>query len=72
MTTMEAWGPDGEDLYISCTMPCIEVGTIGGGTALPAQSSCLDMLGVKGSSNVLLNAVSGRIFTDVRFVNEFI
>lgn len=47
-------------------MPSLEVGTVGGGTFLPAQSSCLDvstcthihnymylqMLGVKGSSIV--------------------
>ena len=25
-----------------------QVGTVGGGTVLPAQSSCLEMLGVKG------------------------
>ena len=25
-----------------------QVGTVGGGTILPAQSSCLEMLGVKG------------------------
>lgn len=48
MTLMEPWGEDGKDLYISCTMPSIEIGTIGGGTQLPAQSACLDMLGVKG------------------------
>ena len=30
-------------------MPCIEVGTVGGGTILGAQSACLEMLGVKGS-----------------------
>ncbi len=30
-------------------MPCIEVGTIGGGTILEAQSSMLDLLGVRGS-----------------------
>ncbi|KAJ3227012.1 3-hydroxy-3-methylglutaryl-coenzyme A (HMG-CoA) reductase isozyme [Clydaea vesicula] len=36
------------DLYISCTMPCIEVGTVGGGTALPAQAACLDLLRVRG------------------------
>lgn len=36
------------DLYISCTMPCIEVGTVGGGTALPPQASCLKLLGVQG------------------------
>lgn len=35
-------------LYISCTMPSIEVGTIGGGTILPAQKACLKMLGVAG------------------------
>ena len=40
----------GMDLYISCSMPCIEVGTIGGGTNLKAQSACLEMLGVKGAN----------------------
>ena len=30
-------------------MPCIEVGTIGGGTILEAQSAMLDILGVRGS-----------------------
>ena len=30
-------------------MPSIEVGTVGGGTILGAQSACLEMLGVKGS-----------------------
>eukprot|EP00088_Acartia_fossae_P025816 TRINITY_DN2659_c0_g1_i1.p1 TRINITY_DN2659_c0_g1~~TRINITY_DN2659_c0_g1_i1.p1 ORF type:complete len:806 (+),score=231.58 TRINITY_DN2659_c0_g1_i1:171-2420(+) len=48
ITLMEPWGRDGEDLYITCTMPSIEVGTVGGGTVLPAQSACLEMLGVKG------------------------
>ncbi|CAH2007171.1 unnamed protein product [Acanthoscelides obtectus] len=48
MTIMEPWGQNGEDLYVSCTMPSIEIGTIGGGTILPAQSACLDMLGVRG------------------------
>ena len=38
----------GVDLYISCTMPCIEVGTVGGGTGLPAQAASLDLLGVLG------------------------
>jgi len=38
------------DLRISCTMPSIEVGTVGGGTVLPAQASCLDLLGVRGAS----------------------
>ena len=29
-------------------MPSIEVGTVGGGTGLPAQASCLKIIGVKG------------------------
>ncbi|KAJ1965428.1 3-hydroxy-3-methylglutaryl-coenzyme A (HMG-CoA) reductase isozyme [Dipsacomyces acuminosporus] len=39
---------DGQDLRISCSMPSIEVGTIGGGTTLPPQAACLDMLGCRG------------------------
>lgn len=50
MTLIEPWGPTNEDLYISCTMPSLEVGTVGGGTVLPAQSACLDMLGIKGGN----------------------
>ncbi|KAG0213713.1 3-hydroxy-3-methylglutaryl-coenzyme A (HMG-CoA) reductase isozyme [Mortierella sp. GBA30] len=48
MTLMKAVN-DGQDLLISCTMPSIEVGTLGGGTALPPQASMLEMLGVRGS-----------------------
>lgn len=48
ITLMEPWGRDGEDLYITCTMPSIEVGTVGGGTVLTAQGACLEMLGVRG------------------------
>lgn len=50
ITLMEAVGPDGEDLCISCTMPSIELGTVGGGTNLPPQQACLQMLGVQGTS----------------------
>jgi hydroxymethylglutaryl-CoA reductase (NADPH) len=58
MTLMEArhdTDVDGNEvgpryLYITCTMPSIEVGTIGGGTQLRPQASCLDMLGCRGSS----------------------
>lgn len=50
ITLMEPWGEDGTDLYISCSMPSIEIGTVGGGTVLPPQSACLDMLGVRGSN----------------------
>ncbi|KAK4690879.1 hydroxymethylglutaryl-CoA reductase (NADPH), partial [Lecanoromycetidae sp. Uapishka_2] len=37
------------NLQISVSMPCIEVGTIGGGTVLEPQSACLDLLGVRGA-----------------------
>ena len=40
----------GADLRISCTMPSIEVGTVGGGTHLAAQKACLALLGVAGAS----------------------
>lgn len=36
------------DLWISCTMPSIEVGTVGGGTGLPAQKACLKAIGCHG------------------------
>lgn len=43
--------PRGEDLFCSVTMPNILVGTVGGGTALPSQSACLDVLGLTGAGN---------------------
>ncbi|XP_014280269.1 3-hydroxy-3-methylglutaryl-coenzyme A reductase [Halyomorpha halys] len=49
MTLMEPWGEDGEDLYVSCTMPSIEIGTVGGGTQLPPQAACLDIIGARGA-----------------------
>ncbi|KAL9277669.1 hypothetical protein ACSQ67_025008 [Phaseolus vulgaris] len=50
ITMMEAVN-DGRDLHISVTMPSIEVsGYSGGGTQLPSQSACLNLLGVKGAS----------------------
>lgn len=48
-TNMEPHGDTGEDLYMTCTMPSLEVGTVGGGTGLPGQGACLDMLGVRGA-----------------------
>lgn len=50
MTLIEKVSPDSNDIYISCTMPTMEVGTVGGGTALSPQSSMLSLLGVKGSA----------------------
>jgi hydroxymethylglutaryl-CoA reductase (NADPH) len=39
------------DLWISCTMPSIEVGTVGGGTSLEAQAACLEAVGCKGGGS---------------------
>ncbi|KAJ9096335.1 hypothetical protein QFC21_005155 [Naganishia friedmannii] len=40
---------DGKDLLITCSMPSIEVGTVGGGTILGPQYAMLEMLGVAGA-----------------------
>lgn len=39
----------GEDLLMTVTMPCIEVGTVGGGTVLGPQQAVLDLLGLRGA-----------------------
>lgn len=31
-------------MFLSCTMPCLEVGVVGGGTHLPSQNACLRMM----------------------------
>lgn len=49
ITIME-YADDGSSLHMSVTMPSIEVGTVGGGTHLPAQAGCLDICGVRGAS----------------------
>jgi len=36
------------DLYVSVTIPNLVVGTVGGGTALPTQKECLEMIGCFG------------------------
>lgn len=36
------------DLYVSVTLPSIMVGTVGGGTSLPTQKACLEILGMAG------------------------
>ena len=36
----------------SLQLPSLVVGTVGGGTALPAQSACLDIMGCRGSGQV--------------------
>lgn len=49
ITLMEK-AANGKDLHMTCSMPSIEVGTVGGGTHLPAQSACLRIIGVKGAN----------------------
>jgi hydroxymethylglutaryl-CoA reductase (NADPH) len=60
ITLMEE-APNGKDLYISCSMPSLEVGTIGGGTHLGPQAACLDIMGVKGSNPAAPGANSTRL-----------
>lgn len=38
-------------LYASVTLPGIMVGTVGGGTGLPTQRACLELMGLAGSGN---------------------
>lgn len=38
-------------LYAAVTLPGIMVGTVGGGTGLPTQQACLEILGLAGSEN---------------------
>jgi len=40
---------DKGDLYAAVTLPNLIVGTVGGGTGLPTQRACLDILGLHGS-----------------------
>lgn len=42
--------PDGS-LYAAVTLPNVIVGTVGGGTKLPTQSACLDILGLNGAGH---------------------
>jgi hydroxymethylglutaryl-CoA reductase (NADPH) len=40
--------PEG-DLYVAVTLPNLIVGTVGGGTGLPSQKACLEIMGLAGS-----------------------
>ncbi|MBF9002999.1 MULTISPECIES: hydroxymethylglutaryl-CoA reductase [Vibrio] len=42
---------DNGDLCASVTLPNIMVGTVGGGTQLPTQKACLDILGLNGTGH---------------------
>lgn len=53
------------DLWVSCTMPSLEVGTVGGGTSLQAQAACLKMLGCQGGSRMSPGENSQKLATIV-------
>jgi hydroxymethylglutaryl-CoA reductase (NADPH) len=38
-------------LYVSVTLPSLPVGTVGGGTSLPTQKECLNLIGCYGAGN---------------------
>jgi hydroxymethylglutaryl-CoA reductase (NADPH) len=42
--------PDG-DLYAAVTLPNLTVGTVGGGTGLPSQLACLELMNLAGGGN---------------------
>jgi len=42
---------DNGNLYAAVTVPKLMVATVGGGTGLPTQLACLDILGLSGSGN---------------------
>eukprot|EP00968_Pinguiococcus_pyrenoidosus_P029095 scaffold8305_cov229-Pinguiococcus_pyrenoidosus.AAC.2 len=53
ITLMEAIDVEGQTekaLLMSVTMPSLEVGTVGGGTSLPAQRACLEAMNCAGAS----------------------
>ncbi len=41
------------DLYVAVTLPSLIVGTVGGGTGLPTQGECLEILGCRGAGKAL-------------------
>ena len=48
-------------LYASVTLPNLVVGTVGGGTGLPTQRACLELLGLSepGSANAFAEVCAG-------------
>lgn len=42
---------DDGDLYAAVTLPNLIVGTVGGGTGLPSQRACLELLGLAGAGH---------------------
>lgn len=44
-------GEDDDELYAAVTLPNLIVGTVGGGTGLPSQNACLEILGLAGAGH---------------------
>ena len=42
---------ENKDLYCAVTLPCLQVGTVGGGTRVESQREALELLGVAGGGN---------------------
>lgn len=42
---------DDDDLYLAMVLPSLVVGTVGGGTGLPHQRECLELMGCAGPGN---------------------
>ncbi|PHT55549.1 3-hydroxy-3-methylglutaryl-coenzyme A reductase [Capsicum baccatum] len=55
---------DGKDLHVFVTMPCIQVGTVRGGTQLASQPTCLNLVDVKGASRESL-ALNSRLLAAI-------
>lgn len=51
----------GKDLYMSVSMPSLEVGTVGGGTSLAGQAAMLELLGVRGAHATTPGANSAQL-----------
>jgi hydroxymethylglutaryl-CoA reductase (NADPH) len=49
VTRMELTDPG--DLYVAVTLPNLIVGTVGGGTGLPTQRACLELMGLAGAGH---------------------
>jgi hydroxymethylglutaryl-CoA reductase (NADPH) len=62
-TLVSAEPTDAGDLYLSLTIPSLIVATHGGGTGLPTQRECLEVLGCygKGKVNKLAEIVAGSV-----------
>jgi hydroxymethylglutaryl-CoA reductase (NADPH) len=51
VTRFELEEQDGGTLYAAVTLPNVIVGTVGGGTGLPSQRACLDILNLAGAGH---------------------